>query len=188
MIGHVSALRSAHCQLRSWRPFRGLCPRAGAGLAASFSLSCGGAPGSAALERFGLFWRFLSALIPRRQQARDPITRRSLQCRRRKMPEAFFKTCKHKGVVNILNTLWKAEVYLEKCPVVIGSIAVWRLISTRERKVSKAQGSMGMFYECFSGFFSLSFENLWQFSVPIFLLNVLVFLKSATWRCIFFFF
>lgn len=47
--------------------------------------------------------------------------------------KAFFKTCKYKGTVKILNTGWKADIYMAKCrPVVISSITIWQLIPSQE--------------------------------------------------------
>lgn len=133
----MHAFRLAHCQL-FWRHFKGLRPRAGAGLSASFSsLPCWGALDSAALERLGLFCA--PSLSSDSTGSGSPS--RSLVCCAEdfKYQKRFFKTCKHKGIVNILNTFWKAEVYLETCcPVVTGSPAVWPLISTKERKAEKA--------------------------------------------------
>lgn len=60
-----------------------------------------------------------------------------------------FKTWQHNGAVSIVSSFGKAEVYLETCcPVVIGSVAVWRLMSAKERKAEKGLARLREVWRC----------------------------------------
>lgn len=118
---------------------------------------------------------------------------RCLWCRRLEVPPAFEdlatqRRCKHCELV------WEGRSVsgevLSRCDWLRCCLALNFCKGKKGReRFSKAQGSVEMlFYEFFSSFFSLSFENLWQVSAPVFHLNIFVFLKSATWKYIFFFF